>query len=111
MPCCCTDGKRAAPAVSAPSSSLPSLSPSKSTPARSSRLIATLIQWALPIATLALIPKCPICVAAYVFLFTGIGLSLPAATAMRWTLIGFSIAILAYLLFRTVRRALTAAHN
>ena len=48
------------------------------------RRIAAVIQWAIPIMTLALVPKCPMCVAAYVVLFTGIGLSLSTAAAMRW---------------------------
>jgi hypothetical protein len=91
MHCCRTGGDAAAPAVPAPSTSWP-------------RRIGALIQWALPITTLAIIPKCPACIAAYIFLFTGVGLSLPAATAMRWTLIALSIAALAYVLLRAVRR-------
>jgi hypothetical protein len=69
--------------------------------------VASLIQWAVPVTALALMPKCPMCVAAYVVLFTGIGLSLPVAAAMRWALIAISIAALAYLLVRAARRALT----
>jgi hypothetical protein len=91
MKCCCTDGDPSAPAP---------------WPARPPR-IAALIQWALPLTTLALVPKCPACVAAYVLLFTGIGLSLPAAAAMRWTLIALCLAALAYLLLRAARRTLT----
>jgi hypothetical protein len=67
------------------------------------------IEWALPITALALVPKCPVCVAAYILLFTGMGVSLPAAAAMRWTLIALSVAALAYLLLRAARRALTPA--
>ena len=104
MHCCCTDGD---PAVPAPSTSSPPVPPPDATPTPLFRRIATLIRWALPLTTLALLPKCPACVAAYVLLFTGIGLSLPAATAMRWTLIALSIAALAYLLLRAARRALT----
>jgi hypothetical protein len=44
------------------------------------------------------------CVAAYVVLFTGIGLSLPAAAAIRWALIALSAAAIAYLVFRAVWR-------
>src|SRR5262245_5706747 len=96
MHCCCTGGDPAAPAVPAHGSFTAWL-----------RRIATLTQWALPLTTLAVIPKCPACVAAYVLLLTGIGLSLPAAAAVRWALIALSVAGLAYLLLRAVRRALT----
>ena len=70
------------------------------------RRFAALIEWAIPITTLALIPKCPACVAAYILLFSGIGLSIHAAAAMRWTLIALCISTLAYLLLRAGRRAL-----
>jgi hypothetical protein len=55
--------------------------------------------------TLALVPKCPMCVAAYVLLFSGIGLSFVAATVLRWALIACSIAALAYLVLRAMLRA------
>jgi hypothetical protein len=72
------------------------------------RRIASFGQWALPVSTLALMPKCPACLAAYVVFFSGIGLSLPTATAMRWALIALSIASLGYLLLRAACRALPA---
>lgn len=96
MNCCCTDGDPSPPAA-----------PVVPAPTRGPRRVAALMQWALPITTLALIPKCPGCVAAYVLLFSGIGLSLPGAAAVRWTLIALSVATLAYLLLRTARRAFT----
>jgi hypothetical protein len=68
------------------------------------RRSTALIQWALPLTTLALMPKCPACIAAYVLFFTGIGLSLSAATALRWTLIAFSLSALAWLLLRAARQ-------
>jgi hypothetical protein len=60
--------------------------------------------WAVPGAVLALLPKCPMCVAAYVLLWTGIGLSIPAANAVRLILIGACAALLGFL---SVRRILT----
>lgn len=94
MNCCCTNGEPADP------------TPSDVAATSRSRRIAALIEWALPLTTLALVPKCPACVATYVLLFTGIGLSFPAAAAVRWTLIVLSLAALGYLLLRTARRAI-----
>lgn len=39
------------------------------------------IQWLFPAGLLILMPKCPMCVAAYFALFTGIGITVSAA---RW---------------------------
>jgi hypothetical protein len=71
------------------------------------------LAWALPIATLALVPKCPACVAGYVLLFTGIGVSLPVAGGMRWALMVLSVTAITWLLVRSVtavlRRRMPAA--
>jgi len=94
---CCSSGAPAATAIAPPTPDITATSwPSR---------VAALIQWALPITTLALVPKCPGCVAGYVLLITGLGISFTAATAMRWSLIAISIAALAYLTIRTARRA------
>jgi len=87
--CCSSDGDLAARAKMA----------------RRPRRIATLIRWVLALTTFALIPKCPACIAGYVLVFTGIGVSLPVAAAVRWSLIGVSVASLTCFLFRAVRRA------
>ncbi|WP_009960074.1 hypothetical protein [Verrucomicrobium spinosum] len=60
--------------------------------------------WLLPTATLALIPKCPACVAGYVALATGIGITLPTATYLRASLILLCVASLAFLVVRRLRR-------
>jgi hypothetical protein len=62
--------------------------------------VGTAVRWAAPVAVLALVPKCPACVAGYVLLLTGVGLSLPGAAAVRWSIIGLCIGALAYLVVR-----------
>jgi hypothetical protein len=39
--------------------------------------------WLIPGITLALIPKCPLCVVGYVALATGLGISISTATYLR----------------------------
>src|SRR5688572_10258962 len=51
--------------------------------------------WIVPSATLALLPKCPACVAGYIAL-TGMGVSLSTAKYLRMGLIVFCVVALAY---------------
>jgi len=95
---CCSRGDTAATAVTAPGTTR------RSWPRR----VGALVEWALPVTALALVPKCPGCVAAYILLFTGVGLSLPAATSVRWALIGVSIGALVFLGARAVYRRVSA---
>ncbi|MEP6671945.1 MAG: hypothetical protein ABJF10_22475 [Chthoniobacter sp.] len=59
--------------------------------------------WIVPTATLALLPKCPVCVAAYVALATGIGISLPTATYLRTMLVVLCLSSLAFIAARRLR--------
>lgn len=62
--------------------------------------------WLIPGTLLAFFPKCPLCVAGYVALATGLGVSLAAATFLRWTLLVLCIAALAFMASRRVVRAM-----
>lgn len=59
--------------------------------------------WLVPSIVLAALPKCPVCVAAYVTLFTGCGISLATAGLARWLTLTGCIAFLTYLSVRTLR--------
>jgi len=62
------------------------------------------VQWLFPAALLALMPKCPLCVAAYIALFTGVGVSVTTARWIQLLMLGFCLTSLAYLAFRFWRR-------
>jgi hypothetical protein len=58
------------------------------------------VQWLFPGAVLALMPKCPLCVMAYVALFTGIGISVSTARWIQIVMVALCVAALAYLVLR-----------
>ncbi len=58
--------------------------------------------WVVPSTILALMPKCPLCLAAYVAVGTGIALSATAAAFLRIALISLCAASLAYLGMRWI---------
>jgi hypothetical protein len=81
----------------------------KSGPATLAQRCAAVARWIVPASVLALLPKCPACVAAYVALATGLGISVTAAAYLRGGAIVICIATLLYAAAKTVRRFVLAA--
>jgi hypothetical protein len=61
------------------------------------------VSWIVPGVVLAAMPKCPLCLAAYVALFAGFGISLAAASFAWWFVAISCVAVLVYLAATTVR--------
>jgi hypothetical protein len=72
-------------------------------PPSSTRRSLDLTAKIVPVAILAVLPKCPACLAAYVAVGTGVGLSLTAATYIRLSLIVLCVASLVYFAAKAVR--------
>jgi hypothetical protein len=71
------------------------------------RRVREFVAWLLPSASLVLVPKCPACLAAYVTLWTGLGLSLSTATYLRWGLLSLCVASLLFLIVERFYRTRT----
>lgn len=60
--------------------------------------------WFLSGATLVLIPKCPVCLAAYIALATGIGISYSTASCLRILFVVLFVCSLTLLLAKQFKR-------
>jgi hypothetical protein len=61
-------------------------------------------RWIVPSSILALLPKCPVCLAAYLAVGTGVGISVSTATYLRLALVTLCIASLSYFVASRGRR-------
>jgi hypothetical protein len=67
------------------------------------RTVRRAVGWIVPSVVLAAMPKCPLCLAAYVALFTGFGISLAAASFAWWFIAIGCVAVLVYLAVASLR--------
>jgi hypothetical protein len=75
-----------------------------SRPATFARRFIEVAGWIVPSTILALIPKCPACLAAYIALWSGIGLSLSAAVYLRTSLLVLCAGLILFLAVWNARR-------
>jgi len=71
--------------------------PCQSRPETKPRRWSRGLAWLAPAVVLALTPKCPACVVAYVAIFTGLGLSLTTAAYLRTGAIVLAVLALTWL--------------
>lgn len=83
------------------------------TPRPASRLRrgAGIMGWILPGATLILLPKCPLCIAMYVALFTGAGISVATASTFRTALAILCVTTLLGLALKALGRLVSRAKH
>jgi predicted dithiol-disulfide oxidoreductase (DUF899 family) len=60
--------------------------------------------WVFPSAIVALLPKCPVCLAANLAVLTGLGLSITTVTYLRWALLILCVASLLYVFVNLMGR-------
>lgn len=69
-----------------------------------SRRWRRILDWILPGMVLTLLPKCPVCIAAYVALITGFGISVSVASYLQIILFTACCSALLCLILSLIRR-------
>ena len=77
---------------------------------KTGRRFIDFIKMVMPAVIFIVIPKCPVCLAGYIVLGTGIGLSITTATYLRIGLIVVCILSLAYFVTKHAYRYLMNNH-
>src|SRR5438874_200811 len=71
------------------------------------RYAGEMASWILPSATLIFLPKCPACMAMYVALFSGVGISVASASHLRTSLLILCVTALLCLALRRAWRLIS----
>lgn len=68
---------------------------------RSLRRWSRFAEWTFPSTILLLLPKCPLCIAAYVAVVTGVGISAGTAALLKEAMVIVCVTSLGYLVLRS----------
>jgi len=78
---------------------------------RAVRGVREILAWILPGIALVFLPKCPACLAAYVALWTGLGISFATAAYLRWAWLFLCIGAPLMLVIIRLRSQFANYHN
>jgi hypothetical protein len=68
------------------------------------RRCADVLGWIIPGVIMAMLPKCPMCLAAYIAIWTGVGISLSAAAHLRMSLLVLSVGLALFMAAKNTSR-------